>query len=728
MEEIEDADIDGIVQKATAEAERVARKRAEELIEKELPPEQRVHRHAGTGATCQYCGKACDPRGLHSHERDCDERPQTVREDDVDDESLEYFLKRPYLLNEIQDGDAYEVIVPSFIDDFRVGKLQGKIEDGRFKVYLLDNDTKTLHGLPPEIEDDPRIENIEWDDAYRVEGHYLYYSADDRSFLEENEDIAQHLSEIGDTQAKIKSGQEYQLIETLLEHGFDPFTADPLDDDDLRKPVVDFELRSYQEDWKNQILEDGHGCMVGPTGSGKSFPAMYLFATVHGTHALVCEGTMTVGQWKTYLKTYTELKPADLTEVDPDDAGDYDVLLVTYHSIDKLHAVIQDDNGVDQFGVLAADEAHRLPADTFAAASTVPAQVRIGLSASPWREDGRTEAIQALTGPYIGADWDTILEEQEKDRHTVNVHIVDDEDAKLDVVDTLIGEIQNRKTLIFSDSLNIGEQIAETHGLTFVSGDTRNKYQTILNAVDEDGMAVVSRVGDHGVSIDGLEAIIEVDFLFGSRQQQIQRTGRLLHGYQGERHDILFTQEEWDRFHKRVFSLLDRGFDLNLPDGVSIPDGYGQNTLGKVQTSERSDLEELVQLHETAMDEAETREKWREMSDMEFLQHDVIKDEINRRIERGTGKKEKMWKALVLIAQSEGGLNMKEIAQRLDVSSSTAQRCTKPFRDDDYGPPILRRENKRNPFELYTEVGAEIVEARRDQEKAEELLEDVLND
>jgi superfamily II DNA or RNA helicase len=38
---------------------------------------------------------------------------------------------------------------------------------------------------------------------------------------------------------------------------------------------------------------------------------------------------------------------------------------------------------------------------------------------------------------------------------------------------------------------------------------------------------IVSRIADHGVSIDDLEVVLEADFLFGSRRQQIQRTGRL---------------------------------------------------------------------------------------------------------------------------------------------------------------------------------------------------------
>ena len=77
--------------------------------------------------------------------------------------------------------------------------------------------------------------------------------------------------------------------------------------------------------------------------------------------------------------------------------------------------------------------------------------------------------------------------------------------------------------MIFSDSLDFGKELSDATGLTFVSGEDSKQ----LEKIQENRQMIVSRIADHGVSIDVLEVVLEADFLFGSRRQQIQRTGRL---------------------------------------------------------------------------------------------------------------------------------------------------------------------------------------------------------
>ncbi len=72
-----------------------------------------------------------------------------------------------------------------------------------------------------------------------------------------------------------------------------------------------------------------------------------------------------------------------------------------------------------------------------------------------------------------------------------------------------------------------------------------------------------------GVSLKELEHIIEVDFLFGSKREQIQRTGRLFHSKEAKRHDILMTKEEFEKYGKRLHSLVEKGFKINLRPMVS---------------------------------------------------------------------------------------------------------------------------------------------------------------
>ncbi|MDY6777426.1 MAG: DEAD/DEAH box helicase family protein [Candidatus Nanohaloarchaea archaeon] len=633
-------------------------------------------------------------------------------DEQVDEDQLAFFLKRPYLLEQLDD-QTYQFAVPIFVD-FQVGSLQGKTEDGRFKVFQLDPATKTLHGIPDTVRNDPRVDVDLNDDRFQVQGNYIYYDEQHRSQLENTEEFRRHLAEIGDTEAKIKHGHEFQLLEDLLDHGFDPFTPSPVDEEDIRTrdPDVGFDLRPYQRDWVDHILEHGDGCIVGPTGSGKSIPTLYLFSMLKGTKALICYGRMTVDQWKTYVDTWTDLNAVDLTDIDFDnpDLSDVDVIIGTYHSVDKLHTLVRNDV-VDEFAAVATDESHRLAADTFAAAATLPTKYRWGMTATPYREDDRTYAIQAFTGPYVGMDWDRILELQDKERHDVYIHIVDDEDGKVRQARDVYNSQQ--KTLLFTDSLDMGETVAEAFNCEFVHGDTSNQYEAVTEALDRDGKCVVSRVGDHGLSVDGLEAIIEVDFLFGSRNQQLQRTGRLLHGYEGTEHHIIFTGEEWERHHKRVFSLLDRDFDIHLPEGVEIPDEYDESEL-----SVSIGVDQEVQ--DGASDAGSSVE---DMDAVEVLRHDAVKEELQDRLSDVSRSSEKIKQSAVLFAKRDD-VTISEVARVVDyktryIKEGMSKLCNEPaiFEKVKDGGSIAG-------YRLNRDAASEIIEA---QEKRQEL-EDELNE
>ena len=81
-------------------------------------------------------------------------------------------------------------------------------------------------------------------------------------------------------------------------------------------------------------------------------------------------------------------------------------------------------------------------------------------------------------------------------------------------------------------------------------------------------MVVISRVGDLGISIKNLQRVIEIDFLYGSRQQELQRTGRLMHSQASNlRHDILMTEDEYSQYGKRLWALREKGFTIKVIEG-----------------------------------------------------------------------------------------------------------------------------------------------------------------
>lgn len=75
-----------------------------------------------------------------------------------------------------------------------------------------------------------------------------------------------------------------------------------------------------------------------------------------------------------------------------------DVVIAMLHSMGKPGRYPADT--YRQFGMVVFDEVHRLPADQFSAAAfQFPARFRLGLSATPYRMDGRDRLIRAHLGP-----------------------------------------------------------------------------------------------------------------------------------------------------------------------------------------------------------------------------------------------------------------------------------------------------------------------------------------
>lgn len=70
------------------------------------------------------------------------------------------------------------------------------------------------------------------------------------------------------------------------------------------------------------------------------------------------------------------------------------------------------------------------------------------------------------------------------------------------------------------------------------------------------------------LSIPMIDTVIEVDFLGGSRAQALQRAGRLQHrALKPEQepavHHILMTEDEVEKYGKRLLAYYDKGFTVS---------------------------------------------------------------------------------------------------------------------------------------------------------------------
>jgi len=62
--------------------------------------------------------------------------------------------------------------------------------------------------------------------------------------------------------------------------------------------------------------------------------------------------------------------------------------------------------------------------------------------------------------------------------------------------------------------------------------------------------------------------VIEVAFLYGSRMQESQRFGRLMHSKkENVEHIILMTEKEFSKYQKRLLAIHERGFRVEYISG-----------------------------------------------------------------------------------------------------------------------------------------------------------------
>ena len=179
---------------------------------------------------------------------------------------------------------------------------------------------------------------------------------------------------------------------------------------DAKAPFHD-EARGYEKVRFDRLLErepfpyqreavdalfagDGRGVVVLPTGAGKTFVAQLVMERIGRSTLVVTPTIDLMQQWYGVLSTgfdldvgligggYHEPKPVTVTTYDS-----------AFLHMERLGA---------RFGLLVFDECHHLPGPSIQmAAESSIAPYRLGLTATPERQDGREFLLDDLIGPIV---------------------------------------------------------------------------------------------------------------------------------------------------------------------------------------------------------------------------------------------------------------------------------------------------------------------------------------
>jgi DNA excision repair protein ERCC-3 len=480
---------------------------------------------------------------------------------DLDSDAVEAFARQPYKVLP-RDEDEYYVVVPRFLN-FAIGHLHER--DEAWQTFIVNRFVSWFSDLPDTIRDEVTLRQ-QYDTA-KLDGNILELEDEDErerawdDFDGQNGPLVQRE---GDTKIRVQQGKEFDVVAELIDGGNLPFTPSPIDPQDIRSAPADVTLRDYQEEAWEKFEEYGQIGVYWPMGLGKSWFARYAGGRIKGEKLVVVPSSTLEQQWRD-----------DIDERAPDpeawDVRTYQYL--THSNGQNLHEY----QGEDAPKLTIFDESHYVPADRFSQLAMIETDYRIGLSASPYREDDRTEYIFALTGMPCGVDWTDLVRYGVVEYPDVHVYSYRTQRQKRQDLYELVQQ-KPGSGLVFCDSRDEGERISDELEIPFVNGDTPSEDR--LDIIRDNRVVVASRVADEGMSMD-LDWTIEHDFLGSSRRQEMQRTGRLMHGEQDEPttgegvqgedeavtaasglHIVQMTDDEIEKHSERLYSLEEKGFDI----------------------------------------------------------------------------------------------------------------------------------------------------------------------
>jgi superfamily II DNA or RNA helicase len=357
-------------------------------------------------------------------------------------------------------------------------------------------------------------------------------------------------------------------------------------------PVINdkIKLRDYQERALNSWLKSKRGIIVLPTGAGKTVIALKAIALLRVPSLIIVPTIDLLEQWYDAVWERLGFEAGRI-------GGGYDELkgitIITYDS-----AYIRAENLGNKFMLLIFDEAHHLPSEGYTQIAQIfVSPYRMGLTATPEREDGRHSLFPELVGPivYRVSPSDLAgkylsefaiqriyvsLTEEEKIKYSIlrekmnsalrnlglklkskedfynliklasknsnareallawheSVKVAVNSKAKIEKLRELLKKYDNEKVIIFTRNTDMAYEISKTFLIPVVTYKTpKDEREEILRNFKNGKykVIVVSNVFDEGVDVPDASIAIIVGG-YGTPRQFIQRLGRILRPKDGK--------------------------------------------------------------------------------------------------------------------------------------------------------------------------------------------------
>jgi len=179
-----------------------------------------------------------------------------------------------------------------------------------------------------------------------------------------------------------------------------------IDKDDLLrdKPLpisaklTNINLRNYQVEALEKWINNGYkGIIALPTGSGKTIIGIAAITKTNARTIIITYTREQMFQWRDAIIKYTNIEPYLVGLMYSEEKRLAPITITTYQSGFRLINEVS-----PFFDFLLVDEVHHLPAEKFRyIALHSIARYRMGLSATPIREDGKHEELFPLLGGIV---------------------------------------------------------------------------------------------------------------------------------------------------------------------------------------------------------------------------------------------------------------------------------------------------------------------------------------
>ncbi|MEM1560167.1 MAG: DEAD/DEAH box helicase [Ignisphaera sp.] len=384
----------------------------------------------------------------------------------------------------------------------------------------------------------------------------------------------------------------FDIINTLKKRGIDVVNRTGIEERIELPLKLAFKgtLRDYQtealEAWRKNVYR---GIISLPTGTGKTVIAIAAMAEVNVKTLVVTYTKEQMFQWRDKIVEFTDVSPAIVGLFYGNEKRVAPITITTYQSAFRYVDIL-----AMGFSMLIVDEVHHLPADKFRfIAENMYAPIRLGLSATVIREDGRhTDLFPLMGGIVYNKTLQELIEKgyvapfrvervyvqltsDEKKKYkdllerykklaknrvfeqlladsrrgdmgaleAIKVRselrsLVHNAEKKIDAIIKIVNkELENNsKILIFTQYIEQAKKIAEKLSTYYIVGDLDEDARKKRLEMFKQGavrVLVLTTVGDEGIDIPDANVGIIVAGT-GSRRQFIQRLGRLLRPLPGK--------------------------------------------------------------------------------------------------------------------------------------------------------------------------------------------------